>query len=349
MIDRLWNELVARIPWHVLIKILKNKNIPTAMGKFATKEAIDAYCARNRENSINFKSLKIDLRNYIQTGDKVIRVLRMPQQLIDSLQISVSQLEIQPNIYSNAYPYLIDNSILEGMSWDGLTLSNKSATENSYFLTYSSRRKLKEKVSIKDQLLQFDLNRFLDEYDEVYGYKSNVIQLNDIIHFDFESKIIEIRIDNSKKLIKSELNLSLAVIENLLRRNFGITEFNYYNFYNVINSIYNNSNEGRIVEYGFMTDTESFKEENYRNKKNVDLRTEDYHVGGKANITAMTPFKLSVRWKKSNFYEHEYELELPGSRRLIFELDPLLQDAIIHKCINELDLKNIVRKLISLS
>ena len=112
--------------------------------------------------------------------------------------------------------------------------------------------------------------------------------------------------------------------------------------------MYEDENEGTVVELSFKTSTASIKNEKMRRTR-LCLRDELYHKGGKDALgTKIEPFKVSIRW---SFQHDQPELTLAGTSRGQQAANgqatgQLVTGAVIKNCLGSVDYEHVKARLV---
>ena len=114
----------------------------------------------------------------------------------------------------------------------------------------------------------------------------------------------------------------LSALHKAMQRQLGVPPSTFakpIDLFPAVESIYDDAKEGRVCELHFDVPTQAVFRQTFRRSKK-DLRNEDFHVAGKKAVTEITPYRLSVQWKRPS---GQVEATLPGSQRMLAALGGL--------------------------
>ncbi len=161
---------------------------------------------------------------------------------------------------------------------------------------FASAIKLTTREKIILQEYTDEPERFTEKFDEVVGLKYKTVQIFSVVWVPHDHHSVEIRTDYPDGMSTDQIH----AVQSSIKRQFN--DFNLVelgqpiDLFSLLDSIYLDENEGRVVELGFLTTTASVKLEKMR-KTSMDLRHEKYHKSGKDGLgTPIEPYRISVRW-----------------------------------------------------
>lgn len=349
-IEKVLNSLKDRVPWHVMRKILHSHNLPTGQGWKPTIEKLLAYFVNSKDRQTEAAILFKTFREHILAGEKSLRLYEVGPNDIKQATLALVKVAPSKSIFSNEYPFPISNAALSEAN-EKPHLVEIVRSEYGATLVFCAKRYFTEKVPIK--LKDLDISsEMLSDYDEIIGVRHTIKQMYDVVVLDTRSDYIEIRVDSSKHMSSDELEIAFnAIIDKLhsimmhISSNYSLNLDKPVNLFQLVDSFYS-SNEGRICELAFETDTASIKHEKMRRKAH-DLRQEKYHKAGSAAVDHITPYRIGICWtiNVTDNLKVQPELFLPGSVRMLSNPSLLLLDASIKNCSCLNDYEFVINKI----
>lgn len=214
-------------------------------------------------------------------------------------------------------------------------------------ISLCSKRIFKQKVELyRDDFESADKNP-LDEYDEVFGIKTEIFQAYDHIKIDKKTGAILFFIDASRDPCTSDLFASYRYFNSIIQEpitDLKPNELEYINFYPKIATLYD-SKEGHIVRFEHATPTGSLKSEKMRGKKS-DLRDEKFHKGGMDAVNNYTNGCGIVKSFPAPSGIGEFSVSILGSFVAAGAPTASIQLARIENCANELDFNLALNKIL---
>lgn len=325
------DSLKRRTPWQVGQKILAEHNLPRGRGWDNTLGKISPLAADFDDQT---DDLSLALKEHILCGEKVSSFYQLTDDETSALRAASAALQVDSNPFSDCFPLMLPEDQL-GDAPRTPVLTAIEATGDGVALVYSSVRTvtIREPISLDD--IPEEAQEAFDDFDEIIGIKTEHFQAYDLLWIPHAGNRVEIRSDYPNG---TPIELALAarrrleVIGNTLTQQ--PTLHSPINLFPLINQMYGDKNEGKVVELGFGTTTASLKHEKMRRRKQ-DLRNEEYHKGGKAALnTPIEPFKVSILWERKvngqNFSTPE--LNIFSSALAAGNPDPAIDRVIIRRC-----------------
>lgn len=325
--------------------------LPTAGGWDQLSTKIDEEVLGNvqRQQEIS-DALAAIFEEVLAVGSRAVRLYRVStndaRQMVDYFSI----LSPEQSVYLSQYPAPLPLQSLEGIPQINY-LCEVKRVGNAVTLVFCRKRFVEERESrSRNQIGDAAINSFgWQDYDEFVFIKRRFVQTYEIVRVDGDRELVELRVENS--LVRdtgSALNELQVKINELLTVNFqnqihlGEAE----NLFPAIQSLYDNPDEGIVVELGFTTATGSAKHEKMR-RAGSDLRNELYHVGGKnAIFGALTPFRIAIRWG-CNGQPATEEVLLPGGIRHLSSGSPYLGYMEVKGVGTEERMQSVVEKILA--
>lgn len=330
-----------RMPWHVSFSVFSDLGLSRRVNW--DKTLISA-----EEGDTSYNQHKDDLLDALQEhllcGEKMVRFYEVDTKNIDEFREKISQLTVEETIFSKSYPIVLSSDALDSYV-PQISISAIHKINDGIAIVMSSKRRIacRKKFS-KDQFA--DLPSELSKYNEFIGVSYKKYEAFDILWVPNDGNIIEIRADcpNGKEF--SQISFAIDQKEEFLSNILGENYFqNRINFFPVIDSLYKDKNEGKVVELGFMVSGGAQKYEKSR-RDGICCRVEAYHLNGIQGLAVpIDVYRIVVMWRRphSNNSHSNPELGIHGRSTQTSEPHPFLTDITISKC-GGLDDYNFVRE-----
>ena len=190
------------------------------------------------------------------------------------------------------YGYSFDKQYIESINSDSLTIFTFKKIRSVF---------LKEDIDL-DALTSDTRSEFLD-FDHLVGVKAKKISCFDSLIIDEKNARIIIQIDLVSILRSSDvdknLDLFTIMINNVISAQLNTSyvldkKVEALNLYGCINNFYNKS-EGTVTNLSFTT-SKGVHHETLKGAA-TDIRTADYHLGGKAKEGTIYPYRITKKFK----------------------------------------------------
>jgi len=327
----------ARMSWPVAQRVLRERDIPRSHGWEKTIAALS-------DETTDF-SAKIDegleaLVEHHLCGEKLVRIFEIDKDVKAQLLKKIAKLPIPKTTFSEKYPLYLSETELEAAP-EKPTLVAIEKKHSGIGLIFASARVITTREVIADSKLK---DGVADQYDEVYGLKEVRHQAMDIVWVPAKGNHVDVRVDFPLGMHRDVGEAAHAVVASRFHEIIGLDLLSQpVNLFSLINRIYSKPKEGMVVELGFGTTTASNKLEKMR-RKNLCLREEIYHIGGKAALeTDIEPYRLSVVWKVPIGGKKFSlpELGLNTTSRISSSALPVMTGMIIRNCMGSFDFDHV--------
>ncbi|MEL6441790.1 MAG: hypothetical protein AAFQ80_21375 [Cyanobacteria bacterium J06621_8] len=326
-----------RISWTTMKAILEMNNIPTGNGWDRTIRKLETNVSDNNIEA-NINHLKDIYNKHLFISEKAIQIYKLERKIIDTLIEQIKQYNPPSTPFLKTYPFPLSSEELRNINYVQ-EIVKIIDDEDSLKIILCTKRLHVERSPIDTDKLREETKKDLIEYEKVIGEKRYYIQFFDLIVLSKHKDLIEIRIDVGHNLSSEEIGegfLKTKMRFNLLLDNLNTGIKNpltdRINFFPLIDTLCE-SNEGKIVELGFLTDEGSIK--NVKMKKgSVDLRKEKFHSAGKKAVDHINAFRLSVRWDYTflDKINTDIELVIPGQATIFNNNVQYIEEIHIKKC-----------------
>ncbi|MDB5617441.1 MAG: hypothetical protein JWQ24_1679 [Tardiphaga sp.] len=326
----------ARMPWPVGRKVLVENDFPRGRG---WEQTVTKLGSDQLKVTGNIEDLAAALSEHILCGEKLSGFYNVDIEVLDRVRAKVLGMDVEETDFSRSYPAALTEDQLADQH-SGFVLTAVSRTEDGVAVVFSSVRVVTVREEIEPEEISDELASLLEGYEEIVGLKTVRFQAFDVIWIPHNGSLIDVRVDypagtHQDVAIAAHARIVDAfhtLVDELLMAET-------VNLFPLIDRIYNDPSEGIVVELGFGTTTASLKNEKMR-RKQLDLREEQYHVGGKAALTSpIEPFRLSVTWKRNvgGGRFSSPELSLNSNARAAGGIDPAIRNVVIRRCMGQAD------------
>jgi len=353
-LQTLLNNLRNRnIPWPVMSTSFKYHGLTIGRGWDVTvaklKETFESSSPEDQQKQLS--SLSAIYKEILLSCEKSARFFTVDENIVSQFFNKIDNLVIPDSPFKSDYPNLISEDELNDIDLN-IYLTSFSSTSNKATLIFCSKRLTQERIDIKATQFEQSVQDILNDFSEVIGIKNHNRQHFDIVVIDKTSNGIEIRLDYGKSIPSNDREASFRHIQNYLQELISEvieTEFILsppIDLFPVINSLYH-SDDGRICELAFTTETGSIKHEKMR-RRDECLRSEAYHKGGSAAVDGnLSVYKIAATWEYTinDKLSTQPELLLPGVVRMLSQTNTSLNDVIISNCASLNDYSFITGKL----
>lgn len=331
--------------WTKIQGIFKVCNLSIGRGWDKTIEKLTIEQDLNQDENFNEKieQLLSYYNNFLLVSDKAVKLYFRKREIIDQWIALLKVHEIENNLFHETYPFPLSKKKLNDVD-ESQKLVKIIDDEDKLVIIFCTKRFTIERTVIDTHQLQEGARKKLINYDKVIGEQRTYHQYFDIVVLSKKNDLIEVRVDiitgSSSKHLSSKntdeaFYQTISSFNELLRKTVNTRESLHTstNVFSLIDRLYE-SNEGKVIELGFVTDGGSTKHEKMR-KNSTCLRIEPYHDAGKKAIDHITPYRLAVSWDVKNLddVKNTLELSLPGNVKELSELPSNLGRFLIKNCI----------------
>ena len=327
------------------------RQLPTAQGWEKLQAKLEEESATGHVRAAEVDGALSEIyRETLSVGTRAVRLYRIPAEQAQAIAGYFAELALEESPFLDAYPRPLTREQLNAVA-SGVYLCEviRTVPDGSVSLVFCGKRIVEEKEPrTRDQIGAAAINQFgWEQYDEFVLIKRHFAQSYEVVRVD-PAGLVELRVeDHSGVDSGAALEQLLVKTNGLLANRFGADGqlVRAVNLFPAIKSMYDDANEGIVVELGFTTDTGSSKHEKMRSNR-ADLRGELFHVGGKEAINgALTPFRVAVRWSPPNGRLQEEAL-LPGSIRQLSSGTPFLDHMVLSGALTEAKMRAVVQRVV---
>lgn len=369
-IKEVLTSISTRMPWLTGKPLLESLGLIVSNGWKPTIDRVH-WAPESKEYQRAFPILNQIFMDHILFGEKIIRQFSLrgiPPGQIKSLTGQIKSFcenfkKPHSSKFFINFPFpLRDRSELRKLSDLNHTLMSAYKDGSLYVFQYCTVRSYRERVEL--DITQFEgARRYeqLSEYEEFFAISPTYRQCYDAVVFDTKNDLFELRLDAPKGMSVEELYNAVEHLANTFN-NLCIKEFNFtpcgkntINLYKAIGNLYRKKGEGQVYELGFTANANANISNNNGKLvkgKNRDLRLDQFHVGGKKNVTDVVPYRIGVEWKGGGVFDASGQeltgnprLYLPGTARMLNKAPCEISLAYITNCITRKDYEFVKQKL----
>ncbi|WP_156962688.1 hypothetical protein [Thalassospira permensis] len=338
--------LKGRMPWSVAQKALHLCGLPRGQG---WQKTISKLCEETSLYPDEFKKLADYHKQHILFGEKNAHLMKVGTAVREQILSQMRTIEIPNSVVQSSYPFALSEEDMNEAPV-GHTLVAHERLKQGEALVYAALRTL----VIKEEVLATDFDdvgrEILTQYAEVYGTKLVRTFGFDVLWVPYEGEHVDFLVDCPRGMnLVATLN-AMESFKEVVKRDLSSIEWSKSeNLFPLIKGMYENDDEGIVVELAFGTSTASLKHEKMR-RGSISLRDELYHVGGKGALkTPIEPYKISIEWSNqlSSQVYSKLELNLHSNSYEIGTVKPYLKDAVIRGCFVASDYRFVRNRILS--
>lgn len=326
----------ARMPWPVGRKVLVENGFPRGQG---WEQTIKKLGNTKQIEGTQVDELVVALREHALCGEKLAGFYKVDTDALDRAREKVLNAKIQVTAFSEAFPASVPDDKLTDQP-NGFVLTAVETNEDGIAVVFSSVRVITVREEIDPEDMPEVAADIFGDYEQIIGLKTVRFQAFDVVSLPHNGPLVDVRVDYPAGTQHDVALAAHARAIDALHKIIGeplLTE--PVNLFPLIDRIYNDPGEGVVVELGFGTTTASLKNEKMR-RRQLDLREEQYHKGGKAALKSpIEPFRLSVTWKRqagAGLFSTP-ELSVNSNARAAGGEHPTIENVVIRKCMGQSD------------
>lgn len=347
MDKNIFDTLEARMPWTLANRAMKRSGLDGSQGWDGARQK---YHDVEHPAAQNF--LMELLRQHALCGEKMTKLYPVNADIQSELREKIDKLQVAEHAFTSSFPLVLSEDQLGEYSSEPVLVS-VARTDDGIGAIYATTIKLTSREEIPIGEVFEDPDDIKEKYDEVIGLKFQSVQLFSVVWVPHHEGLVEIRTDFPKGMrqeLVHEIQSQYKAIANGLLAKPGLDQ--PIDLFPLIEAMYEDENEGTVVELSFKTSTASIKNEKMRRTR-LCLRQELYHKGGKDALgTKIEPFKVSIRWAfRHEGQEYQPELTLAGTSRgqqtaTGTTMGQLVSGAVIKNCMESVDYEHVKERLV---
>lgn len=326
----------SRMPWPVGRKVLVENGFPRGRGWEQTVEKLGS---AKQEEGTQVDELVVALREHTLCGEKLAGFYKVDPEALARAREKVLSAEIKATAFSEAFPASLPEDELADQP-SGFILTAVESSDDGIAVVFSSVRVITVREDIEPEDMPEAAAGVFEDYEQIIGLKTVRFQAFDVVSLPHDGAYIDVRVDYPAGTHHDVALSAHARTIDAFHKIVGDPLLSDpINLFPLIDRIYNDPKEGIVVELGFGTTTASLKNEKMR-RKQLDLREEQYHKGGKAALKSpIEPFRLSVTWKRKagdGLFSNP-ELSVNSNARAAGGEHPTIENVVIRKCMGQAD------------
>lgn len=295
-------------------------------------------------------ALKTIYKNHVYYGDKAVAIFEVGIDEARVLARELSALVASDSPFSAKFPLPLSDEELQAISSTPIpTKVVKRQASGHKRLVFGVKRYIRSREDVDITVYEENVRDAFAGYDQLVGIKCGYVQGMDSVLINTARGQLEVYVDVSSRLTGEDISRSLRHYENYLRDwassllktadPLGKPK----NFLPLVRTLYD-APDGCVVSLGHSTATASLKDERMR-RKNVDLRSEPFHLGGLANVQNLTDlYSITKTWPKGNGYVCP-GVTIPGHFSCIGTDPRSIEYAFITGCEDGNDFDSVMSKL----
>jgi hypothetical protein len=282
-IEAIAKTMKARMPWDTARRVFDSGEIKKAHGWENTVRKLVETSAGDK-TAINY--LSAALKEHILCGEKLSRFYRLTRKDMSLVRNAAVELDPKDSAFLKAYPSAMSETQIEESFPQEHTIVAVETNKDGVGVVFASTRAMEVRQPIDLAELPESTAEALDRYDEVLGVRLLKFQAMDVVWIPHNGSFIDVRVDFPRGMHRD----TAAATHQTVRDTFAkLTKSTHLttpiNLFPLIGKIYDDPNEGNVVELAFGTTTASLKHEKMR-RSSACLRKEKYHKGGKQALNA---------------------------------------------------------------
>ncbi|MGE0230795.1 MAG: hypothetical protein AB7O39_09380 [Flavobacteriaceae bacterium] len=336
-IEDIARSMRTRMPWSVGQKILRVLDLSRGQGWEQTVEKIThADISAEKLDDLNDA-----LREHLLCGEKSVRFYDVDQIAADACGEFAVVADIDDNNpFVGAYPSILPEDSLAGLPAEPTLTAIEEDEVGTAFVFCSVRTIIVREPLGPEDFPEHAADDLFESFDEIIGLKNKRLQAVDVVWVPKVTGRADVRVDYPAGMTREVAEAAHLILRNAFDTLVGHSVLgDPVNLFPLIDRMYFDPHEGSVVEIGFGTTTASVKHEKMR-RKGLNLRTESYHVGGKANLqTPIEPFRVSLVWNRAigNNKFSTPELSLNSNSRVAGSASPAMHSVVIRRCMGASD------------
>jgi len=328
--------------------LLQRHTLPTSVGWESTiqRAAIAAQSRKDHEDL--YSSLMNAFQQHTLVGEKVVLYYGFAGLPEDVRKKHIEEAfnktteAVQPSEFSIAYPLAIhDQERLKALEDAPPTLTVCYAETDKVIFLFSSVRSFNERVPLDRNQFDDDDKAKLADYSELIGVRAIRRQCFDYVIYDVNRQLVELRIDCPDGMPSVQKQTALQRINAAFNQlvvfadgwsPFGTTP---HNFHALMENLYKTPSEGTVFQLGFTASTDKSSSNNgarLLRRKNVDLRKDEFHIGGANNVKDISVYTIGVEWK-SDIGVNNPMIIVPGSVKMLYSPPIIFPELYIRGCL----------------
>lgn len=328
--------------WTNAKSLLRAGGISTSHGWDSTIKKV-----KDRGLTVDIGKLEDSLVEHIICGEKYTKLYRVNPALRGAIQQKIISSEISDGAAFKSYPHLMDDDDLQKGTGDMSVVQIESNDDGvGVILSSVFWVKKREEIAFQDFDDPVEMKK---RYDEVVGVVRQPMQLFHVIWMPHHRDFLEIRVDHPRGVAEADVHGIHSVLKTLVNTWDVVKLDKPINLFPAVLPFYEDANEGTVTQMTFQTTTGGIKDEKMpRRSRNVDQRSEAYHVAGTMAVEAIAIYRITVEWafpEDDIVYKPSISLSASGPAGNGVNGDPIISGALIKDCIRAADYEFAIERL----
>lgn len=343
-----------KIKYSFIREQLKANGVATGRGWKGTKDILLSQLSKDHESIVHIQKVlkKIALESRY-AGSRVLTFCQLPEKIAPKdVFDDLWSAKIPDKEHISKFPNVYLEEDLAKFSTEP-ELVNVKRRNDDVCLTFLSNRivTIHEEIGVTNEMRE-SINSF-EDVDFIVAYRTIRMLAADVIYFNQQKNIIELRIDAGGYLLNEDacqryrvkLVNALSDVSSVLSTN--VITGNFVNLFPLIDEFVSQKiTNFRLTDVSFLTSDGYVNSERCKAKE-LDIRDGEFHKLGISGEAAISSYKLTVKTAhiSSEGVHSNPEILLPGKLTLLSENNPRLNHLIISDCYSESALNSCINTI----
>ena len=338
-LSELLGAIEARVPFHLARRLLVENGFPTGQSWVAVREKIGS---EEKVDQASVGRLQVGYEETVVATEKLARLYDLKEPALEVISALSSSSMADNSDAGKVFPGLMAREKQQAFLYSQPELIFRNQNDLGFVAIFSSVRAVAFKVPIPQDKLAKELQGL---YREVFATSYITTQ-----YFD---AVLILR-DQNRAVVLTDNPLHMHVEDKLAAQNAARIAFNAavgsnvleepINLYPASEALYR-SDDGVVQDLGAMSDT--LRETRERMHSGTCIRHDPAHKAERDSGVSKRAFGIEIAWPQEDTHGHSVKptLLISGHARNSFEVNPVLRDAAIRKCISLSELGLVLTKL----
>lgn len=286
---------------------------------------------------------------HLISGEKIVRLYELSQDQINTLREEIITIEPEDGQATDAFPFVVDPASLQTLQQQGLKVLSVEEREEGTAIILGSVRYLTSREVYDSEDVPENVLEAIGDFDELVAVRRERHQAFDVLWVPNEGTTVEMRIDHPFGTPFRKGLVALDAAEVALKDRLTFDPFqNQLNLFPAIQGLYDENDDGVVIELAFMVSGSAQKLERTRRGR-LCCRSEAYHLAGKAGLVdPIEPYLISVLWSQQVTAEvNSYpEVALRGTSIMTGQPEPFLGEMVVRNCTGTEDFDFVVSRIL---
>lgn len=337
----LMSALSRRAPWLAAGRvILLSCGFDTHRGYEETTKA----ALKEPANPARDAKLADALQEHLVAGEKLVRVVRLTKAERTAVETWImAKRKSSSSALVDAFPGVAPDADRRAAATSPPASVGHVALSAGRAALFTSVRSYLDREVISPSQLKAGV---ADGYEHIYAMRRLYLQTYDAIWLPPSFDVCCLAADLPAGVPSGFARDSQIAMEAELRKVLG-RPINASNLWPAVDGLYR-SNEGRLVDHGFVNNKEAVKHHTGR-RGAQSLRDDEYDKAGAAAVgDDLLTFKVAIAWARAGTTSRKAQPEilLPGKAAMLHVANAHLDHAVIRNCLNTRDLEFVLSRLL---